>query len=137
MCDRCDHSLSHAFVPSRRGLLLGASALLVSGIARAKEAKNEAAKNKEAKKEGKKPPKPQNVLSPKAALEELEEGNERYVEGVTRRHDFKHEREALASGQNPYAAILSCADSRIAPEYAFDSGRGDLFVCRVAGNFAN
>jgi carbonic anhydrase len=36
-----------------------------------------------------------------------------------------------------YAAVLSCADSRIAPEYAFDSGRGDLFVCRVAGNFAN
>src|SRR5205085_12658786 len=35
------------------------------------------------------------------------------------------------------ASILSCADSRIAPEYAFDSGRGDLFVCRVAGNFAN
>ena len=32
---------------------------------------------------------------------------------------------------------MSCADSRIAPEYAFDSGRGDLFVCRVAGNFAN
>ena len=53
------------------------------------------------------------------------------------RHNFKHEREALAGGQNPYAAILSCADSRIAPEYAFDSGRGDLFVCRVAGNFAN
>jgi len=43
----------------------------------------------------------------------------------------------LAGGQNPYAGILSCADSRIAPEYAFDSGRGDLFVCRVAGNFAN
>ncbi len=56
---------------------------------------------------------------------------------MSRRHDFKHEREALAGGQNPYAAILSCADSRIAPEYAFDSGRGDLFVCRVAGNFAN
>jgi len=64
-------------------------------------------------------------------------GNARYVEGVSLRHDFRHEREALASGQNPYAAILSCADSRIAPEYAFDSGRGDLFVCRVAGNFAN
>ena len=72
-----------------------------------------------------------------AALERLEEGNERYVEGVARRHDFRHEREALRGGQNPYAAILSCADSRIAPEYAFDSGRGDLFVCRVAGNFAN
>ena len=123
MCDHCHHASSYAFAPSRRGLLLGASALLFSGIARAKETK--------------KPPKPQNVVSPEDALERLEEGNERYVEGVTRRHDFKHEREALASGQNPYAAILSCADSRIAPEYAFDSGRGDLFVCRVAGNFAN
>ena len=64
-------------------------------------------------------------------------GNKRYVEGESRRHDFKREREALVGGQNPYAGILSCADSRIAPEYAFDSGRGDLFVCRVAGNFAN
>jgi carbonic anhydrase len=69
-------------------------------------------------------------------LKRLMEGNQRYVEGIARRHDFRHEREALAGGQNPYAAILSCADSRIAPEYAFDSGRGDLFVCRVAGNFA-
>jgi carbonic anhydrase len=88
-------------------------------------------------KEAKAPPKPQNVLSPEASLERLLQGNHRYVEGVSRRHDFKHEREALVTGQNPYAGILSCADSRIAPEYAFDSGRGDLFVCRVAGNFAN
>jgi carbonic anhydrase len=87
-------------------------------------------------KETKAPPKPENVLSPDASLKRLMAGNERYVEGVARRHDFRHEREALVSGQNPYAAILSCADSRIAPEYAFDSGRGDLFVCRVAGNFA-
>src|ERR1700733_4092014 len=87
--------------------------------------------------EMKAPPKPQNVISPDASLERLLKGNARYVEGVSRRHDFKHEREALAGGQNPYAAILSCADSRIAPEYTFDSGRGDLFVCRVAGNFAN
>ena len=64
-------------------------------------------------------------------------GNRRYVEGVAKRHDFRHEREALTKGQNPYASILSCADSRIAPEYAFDAGRGDLFVCRVAGNFLN
>ena len=88
-------------------------------------------------KDTKPPPKPQNAISPDDALERLMKGNERYVEGVSRRHDFKHEREALAGGQNPYASILSCADSRIAPEYAFDSGRGDLFVCRVAGNFAN
>jgi carbonic anhydrase len=88
-------------------------------------------------KETKAPPKPQNIVTPAASLERLLKGNARYVEGVSLRHDFKHEREALAGGQNPYAAILSCADSRIAPEYAFDSGRGDLFVCRVAGNFAN
>jgi carbonic anhydrase len=83
------------------------------------------------------PPKPENVLSPDAALHRLMKGNARYVEGVTRRHDFRHERAALAAGQNPFAAILSCADSRVAPEYCFDEGRGDLFVCRVAGNFAS
>jgi carbonic anhydrase len=87
-------------------------------------------------KEDKPPPKPENVLSPDDALKRLLKGNERYVKGEMQRHDFKREREALAGGQNPYAAILSCADSRIAPEYAFDSGRGDLFVCRIAGNFA-
>ena len=85
----------------------------------------------------KEPPKPQNVLSPAEALARLKEGNSRYVHGLAKRHDFVAEREDLVGGQNPFAGILSCADSRIAPEYAFDSGRGDLFVCRVAGNFAN
>jgi len=83
------------------------------------------------------PPKPQNEITADEALKRLVAGNRRYIDGVSRRHDFKHEREALVQGQNPFASILSCADSRIAPEYAFDSGRGDLFVCRVAGNFAN
>jgi carbonic anhydrase len=125
MCETCLRSQSQRLEYSRRSLLFGAASatgLLLAGGAFAKEAKP--------------PPKPQNVLSPEASLERLMKGNGRYVEGVSRRHDFKHEREALAGGQNPYAAILSCADSRIAPEYAFDSGRGDLFVCRVAGNFA-
>jgi carbonic anhydrase len=94
-------------------------------------------KDKNKGKEKKPRPKPENVLSPDAALKRLLGGNKRYVKGEMRRHDFKHEREALAGGQNPYAAVLSCADSRIAPEYAFDSGRGDLFVCRVAGNFGS
>jgi carbonic anhydrase len=88
-------------------------------------------------KDTKAPPKPQNVLAPEAALQRLMAGNARYVEGSSERHDFKHEREALASGQNPFAAVLGCADSRIAPEYAFDTARGDLFVCRIAGNFAS
>ncbi len=82
-------------------------------------------------------PKPGNAISPDDAVKRLIEGNQRYVSGVTKRHDFAHERAALAGGQNPYAAILSCADSRIAPEYAFDSARGDLFVARVAGNFVS
>jgi carbonic anhydrase len=106
--------------------------LLLSGAAFARE--NDKGKDD---KEKKRPPKPENVLSPDAALKRLLKGNERYVEGESLRHEFKREREALVAGQNPFAAILSCADSRIAPEYAFDSGRGDLFVCRVAGNFAS
>src|SRR5258705_575260 len=126
MCEMCCQTSSHRLGLSRRSLLVGAAsttALLLSKTAGAKEAKT--------------PPKPQNVLSPDASVERLLKVNTRHVNGVSLRHDFKHEREALAGGQNPYAAILSCADSRIAPEYAFDSGRGDLFVCRVAGNFAN
>jgi carbonic anhydrase len=83
------------------------------------------------------PPKAENVLSPDAALDRLMKGNTRYVKGLSARHDFKHEREALSKGQNPFAAVLSCADSRIAPEYCFDTARGDVFVCRVAGNFAS
>ncbi|MBR0829377.1 carbonic anhydrase [Bradyrhizobium manausense] len=129
MCDKCSENLPHPIGPSRRSaIVLAASALglAFTGAALAKEAKTSP----------KTPPKPQNVLTPDTALKRLTEGNARYVDGVSRRHDFKHEREALVGGQNPYAAVLSCADSRIAPEYAFDSGRGDLFVCRVAGNFA-
>ena len=123
MCEMCQSNAM--FTPSRRRLLgLAASAgLMLAGAAHSKETKA--------------PPKPENVISPDASLKRLTEGNTRYITGVARRHDFKNEREALAGGQNPYAAILSCADSRIAPEYAFDSGRGDLFVCRIAGNFAS
>jgi len=136
MCETCGRELHHPLAPSRRKFILGAAAIGLAfvGAAEAKE-KRKQKENEEEKK--KKPPKPQNVLSPDAALERLREGNARYVRGLALRHDFRHEREALAGGQNPYAAILSCADSRIAPEYAFDSGRGDLFVCRVAGNFAS
>src|ERR1700690_1822997 len=126
MCEMCRQNTLPGFGPSRRNLLFGAASSMAMLLANAAGAK-----------EMKAPPKPQNVLSPDASLDRLVKGNARYVEGVSLRHDFKHEREALAGGQNPYAAILSCADSRIAPEYAFDSGRGDLFVCRVAGNFAN
>jgi carbonic anhydrase len=133
MCETCRENPFDRFRLSRRKMLIVAASLLSVKAAGAKEEEREERKDK---KESKAPPKPQNALSPDASLARLLKGNNRYVEGVALRHDFKHEREALAGGQNPYAAILSCADSRIAPEYAFDSGRGDLFVCRVAGNFA-
>ncbi len=128
MCESCGRpGVPHARRFARRdalslGLGMAAAALAAPAAAFADD---------------KPPPKPENVISPRGALDRLMEGNARYVNGFARRHDFLAEREALVGGQNPYAGILSCADSRIAPEYAFDSARGDLFVCRVAGNFAN
>lgn len=83
------------------------------------------------------PPQPENVIGPDEALARLMAGNERYRKGTMQPHNFQAERPALALGQNPFAGVLGCADSRVAPEYAFDTGRGDLFVCRVAGNFAD
>ena len=81
------------------------------------------------------PPRPENQLTPDAALDRLMRGNERYVSGKTTTKDFASTRAALAQGQNPYACLLSCADSRVGPEFCFDESRGDLFVTRVAGNY--
>jgi carbonic anhydrase len=130
MCERCGNpAVQHAHVARRSIFKLAAGAVGAAvGLAGGPQAF--AAKRKA-------PPKPENVMSPDAALRRLMEGNRRYVRGETKRHDFRHEREALSKGQNPFAAVLSCADSRIAPEYCFDTARGDLFVCRVAGNFAS
>jgi carbonic anhydrase len=126
MCDFCDEQAKGRSL-SRRGLMrFAAIATAAFATAHDTSAATVAA-----------PPKPGNVLSPDGALDRLMKGNARYVDGVSRRHDFKHEREALSAGQNPFAAILSCADSRIAPEYCFDTARGDIFVCRVAGNIAS
>lgn len=85
----------------------------------------------------KSPPKPGNVLSPDQAIKRLFEGNQRYTSGKTKKRDFATTRQALTGGQNPYASILSCADSRVGPELCFDEGRGDLFVSRVAGNYVS
>lgn len=76
-------------------------------------------------------------LTPDGALAKLMEGNKRFV---TRRRLNPNQDEVrlteVAAGQAPFAAILSCADSRVVPEIAFDQGIGDLFVVRVAGNLA-
>ncbi len=83
------------------------------------------------------PPKPQNVLTPDQALARLVRANQRFISNGMKLRDFGKNRSVLLSAQNPYASILGCADSRVAPEYAFDSGLGNLFVVRVAGNFVS
>ena len=69
------------------------------------------------------------------ALNLLKEGNKRYVEGNLKNFDLgKEKREALTKGQNPHTIIVTCSDSRVAPEHLFDQGLGDIFIIRVAGN---
>ncbi len=68
----------------------------------------------------------------------LKEGNSRFVEDkLDGKLQNSSRRDELTSGQEPYAIVLSCADSRVVPELAFDAGLGELFVVRVAGNIAN
>jgi carbonic anhydrase len=73
--------------------------------------------------------------TPDAALKLLLDGNTRYVSNQMNERDFSAGRAARVRGQAPFAAILGCADARVAPELAFDQAPGDLFVVRVAGNF--
>lgn len=73
--------------------------------------------------------------TPDAALKLLLDGNARYVSNQMNERDFSAGRAARVRGQAPFAAILGCADARVAPELAFDQPPGDLFVVRVAGNF--
>lgn len=71
-------------------------------------------------------------------LQRLKDGNARFVDDkLDGQLQDSNRRNALTSGQEPYAIILSCADSRVVPELAFDAGLGELFVIRVAGNIAN
>lgn len=72
------------------------------------------------------------------SLNRLKEGNARFVEDILDgKLQDSSRRESLTGGQKPYAIILGCADSRVVPELAFDTGMGELFVVRVAGNVAN
>jgi carbonic anhydrase len=74
------------------------------------------------------------LTDPVEALERLRAGNARFVANEPSREFSDVERARLASGQEPFAVILGCSDSRVPTEVVFDQGLGDLFVIRVAGN---
>ena len=78
----------------------------------------------------------QTELSPEAALQELMAGNRRFVTGrlASASQDLKALKERTAKKQEPFAAVLACADSRVPVELVFDQTIGQLFVARVAGN---
>jgi carbonic anhydrase len=75
------------------------------------------------------------MLTAREALARLQEGNRRFVANQTTSEPIdRARRAALAAGQEPFAIILGCSDSRVPAELVFDQGFGDLFVIRVAGN---
>jgi carbonic anhydrase len=121
MCDSCSRNASRL---SRRSLLWGgaafasAAAMSLQGVSAQTAA-------------------PQNAISPEEALKRLMDGNARYAANTSANRDYSAGRAARVSAQYPIAAILSCSDSRVAPELAFDQAPGDLFVVRIAGNFVN
>ena len=79
----------------------------------------------------------QAAMTPGQALAELRDGNARFVAGESRVHNFPAQIKTTASGQYPFAVVLSCLDSRQPIEIVFDQGIGDIFSARVAGNILN
>ena len=115
MCQHC--GFTHPRSLSRRALFGGGlAALALTRAARAA------------------PGAPPEGIPGDVALRQLLAGNARYVANRPKARDFNAGRLERLTTQRPIAAILSCADSRVAPEFAFDEGPGKLFVVRVAGN---
>lgn len=79
----------------------------------------------------------QSAISPDMAISFLIEGNRRFLENKKANRDLLEQVHDTASGQYPFATILSCIDSRVSAELIFDQGVGDIFSARVAGNIVN
>lgn len=79
----------------------------------------------------------QKSLSPDSVLEDLIQGNQRFVSGQLLERDFTQQIKNSEKGQFPKAVVISCLDSRVPVEYILDQGIGDIFVGRIAGNFVN
>jgi len=76
-------------------------------------------------------------MTPRKALEFLQEGNKRFVNNLKAHRDLLEQANATIDGQWPFATILSCIDSRTSSELIFDQGLGDVFSVRIAGNIVN
>lgn len=82
-------------------------------------------------------PESQATISPSIAVEMLKSGNNRFTNGNSLNRNLHRQIKDTATGQYPFAAVVSCIDSRIPTEVVFDQGIGDVFNARVAGNFVN
>ena len=79
----------------------------------------------------------QDAIKPQDALQMLKDGNARFCQNLRADRDLLQQVNATADGQWPFAAIVSCIDSRASVELIFDQGIGDVFSARIAGNFVN
>ena len=79
----------------------------------------------------------QATITPEKALLFLQEGNQRFVNNLKVNRNLLEQVNDTREGQWPFAAVLSCIDSRTSAELVFDQGLGDIFSIRIAGNFAN
>ena len=79
----------------------------------------------------------QKELTPALALDVLKKGNERFVNNIKAHRNLLQQINETSSGQFPFAAILSCIDSRTSAELIFDQGLGDILSIRIAGNILN
>ena len=79
----------------------------------------------------------QDLLTPDHAIEILKEGNQRFVNNIKAHRNLLQQINETSSGQFPFAAILSCIDSRTSAELIFDQGLGDILSIRIAGNILN
>jgi len=79
----------------------------------------------------------QEQITPTEALNSLVDGNMRFVQTTQVKRDLQEQIVETSNGQYPFAAILSCIDSRVPAEIVFDQGIGDIFSARVAGNIVN
>lgn len=79
----------------------------------------------------------QQKMTPEGGIELLKRGNERFINNLKVNRNFLQQVNETSDGQNPFAVVISCMDSRTSAELIFDQGLGDIFSIRIAGNVIN